>query len=54
VMGPDFGATRTFATKVQNELAQIPTLRDLRVEQALDYPGINVDIDREMTRTDPE
>jgi multidrug efflux pump subunit AcrB len=48
VMGPDFGATRTFATKVQNELAQILTLRDLRVEQALDYPGINVDIDREM------
>jgi multidrug efflux pump subunit AcrB len=48
VMGPDFAATRAFATKVRNELAQIPTLRDLHVEQALDYPGINVNIDREI------
>jgi len=48
VMGPDFAATRAFATKVQHELAQIPTLRDLHVEQALDYPGINVTINREL------
>jgi multidrug efflux pump subunit AcrB len=48
VMGPDFTATRAFATKVRNELAEIRTLRDLHVEQALDYPGINVNIDREM------
>ncbi|HEX7797211.1 MAG TPA: efflux RND transporter permease subunit [Vicinamibacterales bacterium] len=48
VMGPDFAATRAFATKVRHELAQIPTLRDLHVEQALDYPGINVNIDRQM------
>jgi multidrug efflux pump subunit AcrB len=32
---------------VRNELARIPTLRDLHVEQALDYPGVNVDINRE-------
>jgi multidrug efflux pump subunit AcrB len=48
IMGPDFAATRAFADKVRNELAQIPTLRDLHVEQALDYPGINVNIDREL------
>jgi multidrug efflux pump subunit AcrB len=48
MMGPDFAATRTFATQVRRELAQIPTLRDLHVEQALDYPGINVNIDREL------
>jgi len=47
IMGPDFAATRTFASKVRQELAAIPTLRDLHVEQALDYPGINVNIDRE-------
>jgi multidrug efflux pump subunit AcrB len=48
IIGPDFAATRAFATKVHDELAQIPSLRDLHVEQALDYPGINVNIDREL------
>ena len=48
IMGPDFAATRAYATHVQRELAQIPTLRDLQVEQALDYPGINVTIDRQL------
>jgi multidrug efflux pump subunit AcrB len=48
IMSPDFAATRAFAARVRTELAQIPTLRDLHVEQALDYPGINVDIDRQL------
>ncbi len=48
VMGPDFAATRAFAIKVRDQLIQIPTLRDLHIEQALDYPGINVNIDREL------
>ena len=48
VMGPDFAATRAFAAKVRDQLSQIPTLRDLHVEQALQYPGINVNIDREL------
>jgi multidrug efflux pump subunit AcrB len=48
IMSPDFAATRGFATKVQTELARIPALRDLQVEQALDYPGINVNIDRQL------
>jgi multidrug efflux pump subunit AcrB len=48
VMGPDFGATRAFAEKVRAELARIPSLRDLQVEQALDYPAIQVNVDREM------
>jgi multidrug efflux pump subunit AcrB len=48
VMGPDFAATRSFATTIRHELAQIPTLRDLHIEQALDYPGINVNIDRQL------
>jgi multidrug efflux pump subunit AcrB len=48
IMGPDFAATRAYANHVRNELAQITTLRDLHVEQALDYPGINVNIDRQL------
>src|SRR5262249_12093179 len=48
VMGPDFAATRAFANRIRSGLSQISTLRDLHVEQALDYPGINVNIDREM------
>src|SRR5262249_1857217 len=47
VMGPDFAATRAFANRIRSGLSQISTLRDLHVEQALDYPGINVNIDRE-------
>jgi len=48
VAGPDFAATRAYASKVRTELATIPSLRDLAVEQALDYPAIQVNIDREL------
>jgi multidrug efflux pump subunit AcrB len=47
IAGPDFAATRAFAAKVRDELAQISSLRDLQVQQALDYPATNVSIDRE-------
>src|SRR5439155_14034616 len=33
---------------VRDELARIPTLRDLQFEQTLDYPAIQVDVDREL------
>jgi multidrug efflux pump subunit AcrB len=48
ISGPDFAATRVFASKVREELSRIPSLRDLRVEQALDYPAIKVSIDRQL------
>jgi multidrug efflux pump subunit AcrB len=48
IMSPDFAATRAFATKVQQQLARVPMLRDLQVEQELEYPGINVNIDRQL------
>jgi multidrug efflux pump subunit AcrB len=48
MMGPDFAATRTFAAKVRNELAQIRSLRDLQFGQTLDYPAIQVNVDREL------
>jgi multidrug efflux pump subunit AcrB len=47
VAGPDFAATRTFATAVRNQLGGIASLRDLQIEQALDYPAIQVNVDRE-------
>jgi multidrug efflux pump subunit AcrB len=46
--GPDFAESRTFAGKVRAELASIPTLRDLQVGQALDYPAIQIDVNRQM------
>jgi len=48
VMGPDFAATRTFAAKVRDELARVPALRDLQYGQALDYPGIQVNLNRQV------
>jgi multidrug efflux pump subunit AcrB len=48
VMGPDFAATRTFAGKLRGELAQIPSLRDLQFGQTLDYPAIQVNVDRQL------
>ncbi|HEX8912224.1 MAG TPA: efflux RND transporter permease subunit, partial [Humisphaera sp.] len=47
VTGPDLAADRQFATKVSEELAKVPSLRDLQFEQSLDYPAIKVDVDRE-------
>jgi multidrug efflux pump subunit AcrB len=47
IAGPDFAATRTFAAKVRDQLSQIGSLRDLQIEQALDYPAIQVNVDRE-------
>ncbi len=47
ITSPDFGATRTFANKVRDELARVPMLRDLQIEQTLDYPAITVDVDRQ-------
>ncbi len=47
-MGPDFAASRAFAAKVRDELAQISSLRDLQYGQTLDYPAIQVNVDRQM------
>jgi len=47
VSGPDFNASRAFAEKVYDQLARVPTLRDLRYLQALNYPTVEVQVDRE-------
>jgi len=48
IIGPDFAATRTFAAKVRDQLATITSLRDLQYGQTLDYPAIQVNVNRQM------
>ena len=45
--GANLTANRGFADKVLNEMKKIPTLRDLQFAQPLDYPTVNINIDRE-------
>ena len=47
VQGPNLAANRAFAGKVRLELAKIPALRDLQYAQPLDYPSLNVTVDRD-------
>lgn len=47
--GPSLAANRAFAEKVLAEMKKIPTLRDLQYGQPLDYPTVNINIDRERT-----
>jgi multidrug efflux pump subunit AcrB len=47
VQGPSLADNRAFAGKVRVELAKIPALRDLQYAQPLDYPSLNVTVDRD-------
>ncbi len=47
VTGNDLAATRQFSERVRRELSQVRGLRDLQFDEPLDYPSINVDVDRE-------
>lgn len=47
VSGSNFADHRMHAEKVRRELEQIPSLRDLQVGQSLDYPTVEVNVDRE-------
>jgi multidrug efflux pump subunit AcrB len=47
VQGPDLTANRAFAEKIRHQLAQLPFLRDLQYVQAMDYPTMNIQVDRE-------
>lgn len=47
VSGPNIAESRQFAEKVRDELAMIPALRDLQFGQSLDYPTIEVHVDRQ-------
>ncbi len=47
VGGPDLGVDRAFAAKLRTEVAKISALRDLQYDEPLDYPSININVDRE-------
>jgi multidrug efflux pump subunit AcrB len=47
VTGANLTASRRYAEKVKEEMSKIPALRDLQFGQALDYPALQVQIDRE-------
>jgi len=47
VSGPDLQAGRGYAEKVLAELNKIDYLRDVQIQQTLDYPTVPVKIDRE-------
>jgi multidrug efflux pump subunit AcrB len=48
VTGPDFAATRAYASKLQEELSKVPALRDLKFEQPLNYPSVEVQVNRDL------
>src|SRR5207253_2554225 len=48
VSGPNFADNRAHAALIKRELAQIASLRDLHFAQPLDYPTVEVKMDREL------
>ena len=48
INGPKLSENREYAEKVRQQLARIPALRDLQYEQPLDYPTIEVNVDRAL------
>ena len=49
VTGPSLADDRAFAEKLRGELAKVESLRDLQYAQALDYPTVEVDVDRKRS-----
>ena len=47
ISGPNLAANREFADKVMERLQKIPALRDVQFGQALDYPTVEVSVNRE-------
>ncbi|MGC8602828.1 MAG: efflux RND transporter permease subunit [Desulfomonilaceae bacterium] len=47
--GPDLDADLKFAKRIKKEMASVPGLRDLRFGQVLDYPTLEVTLDRERS-----
>jgi multidrug efflux pump subunit AcrB len=48
VIGTDYDKVREHAEKVSAEMKKISFLRDISFEQTLDYPSVEIEIDREM------
>ncbi len=47
VSGPNFGESRQFAEKIRGEMIKLEFLRDIQFGQSLDYPTIEINVDRE-------
>jgi multidrug efflux pump subunit AcrB len=47
VSGPDLAVNREHATKIFERLRNLPSLRDVQIAQELDFPTVDVNIDRE-------
>jgi multidrug efflux pump subunit AcrB len=47
MQGPNMAVSAVFAEKVRKELTKVSSLRDLQYGQPLDYPTVQIDIDRE-------
>ncbi len=47
VSGQELAASRAFAEKVKDKLETITVLRDVQFAQSLDYPTVDVNVDRE-------
>ena len=47
VSGPSLADSREHARKVLERMRSVPGLRDVQVAQALDYPSVDVSVDRE-------
>jgi len=47
VNGPDLAVSREFAGRIFEKLRALPELRDVQFAQTLDYPSVNVDVNRE-------
>jgi multidrug efflux pump subunit AcrB len=48
VIGPDLSASRTYTERLRIELSKIGNLRDLKYELPLDYPTVDVKLDRKL------
>lgn len=46
VVGKSIGAAKEYAKEIKKEVSKIPYIRDLQFGQPLDYPAININIDR--------
>ncbi|MDB6026960.1 MAG: swrC [Verrucomicrobiales bacterium] len=47
VAGPNLAASREYAEKIREQMAKIPALRDLQFGQSMDYPTVDININRE-------
>lgn len=47
ISGTDFGKNREFAENLREQLIEVPVLRDIQLGQSMDYPTVQVNVDRE-------